>query len=60
MAKGEKEELNFLDVKTKKQFKSSDYSIREKGGRFFAVTKAPSGPHESWRVISKDFAAKNK
>ncbi|MCA9487858.1 MAG: hypothetical protein KC516_02760 [Nanoarchaeota archaeon] len=55
-----KEELQFFDVKTKQKFKSSEYRIENKGGRFFAVTKSPSGPHECWRVVGKDFAAKNK
>ena len=60
MPKGDKEELSFLDVKTKKKFNASEYRIVEKSGRFFAVAKAPSGPHEAWRVVSKDFAAKIK
>ena len=53
-------ELEFYDVKTKSKFKASDFSVKEKGGRFFAVTKAQSGPHECWRVLSKDQAAKFK
>ena len=57
---GGKEELSFLDVKTKGKFLSTEYRIVEKSGRFFAVSKAPSGPHEAWRVVSKDFAAKVK
>ena len=65
-----KEELEFFDVKSKEKFKSSDYRIEEKTSenkntgnkttRFFAVTKSNSGPHECWRVVGKDFAAKNK
>ena len=55
-----KEELEFYDVKSKQKFKASEYRIVDKGGRMFAVTKSPSGPHECWRVVSKDFAAKNK
>ena len=55
-----KEELEFFDVKTKEKFKSSNYRIVEKKGRFFAVTKSLNHPHECWRVVSKDFAAKNK
>lgn len=58
--KEEKEELEFFDVKTKKKFTTAEYEIREKKGRFFAVAKSQSGPHECWRVVSKDFAAKNK
>lgn len=65
-----KEELEFFDVKSKEKFKTSDYRIVEKTStskstgkkvtRFFAVTKSKSGPHECWRVVGKDFAAKNK
>lgn len=55
-----KENLEFFDVKTKKKFKTSDYKIVNKGGRFFAVTKSPTGSYECWRVVSKDFMAKNK
>jgi hypothetical protein len=55
-----KEELEFFDVKTKKKFKTTEYKIVDKSGRFFAVTKSPDGPHECWRVVGKDFAAKNK
>lgn len=55
-----KETLEFFDVKSKEKFKSSEYKIVEKKGRFFAVTKSKSGPHECWRVVGKDFAAKNK
>jgi len=49
-------EVEFYDVKSKDKFKSSEYEIREKGGRFFAVAKSPNGPHECWRVMSKDDA----
>lgn len=55
-----KQELEFFDVKTKNKFKTGDYRIVQKGGRSFAVTKSPHGTHECWRVVSKDFAAKNK
>ena len=54
------EELSFYDVKSKAKFKSSDYTVKEKSGRFFAVTKAKTGTHECWRVLSKDQAAKLK
>lgn len=53
-------ELEFYDVKARKKFKSSSFRIEEKKGRFFAVTKSQSGPHECWRVLSKDQAAKLK
>jgi len=54
------EEIQFYDVKTKAKFKSSDYQVREKSGRFFAVAKSKAGSHECWRVLSKDQAAKLK
>ena len=54
------EELSFYDVKTKNKFKTKEYSVKEKSGRFFAVTKSPKGTHECWRVLSKDQAAKMK
>jgi hypothetical protein len=54
------QELEFYDVKSKKKFKATVYTVKEKGGRNFAVTKAPSGTHECWRVLSKDQAAKLK
>ncbi len=50
------EKLSFYDVKTKTKFETDDYSIQEKNGRFFAVTKSLSGTHECWRVLSKDQA----
>jgi hypothetical protein len=54
------EELSFYDVKSKEKFKSSQYTVKEKGGRFFAVTKSKAGTHECWRVLSKDQAQKLK
>lgn len=54
------EELSFYDVKDKSKFKSSEYDVREKSGRYFAVTKSKCGPHECWRVLGKDQAAKLK
>ena len=54
------EKLSFYDVKSKAKFNSDNYQVKEKGGRFFAVTKSPSGTHECWRVLSKDQAAKMK
>ena len=49
-------EVEFYDVKSKGKFKTSEYEVREKGGRCFAVAKSPSGTHECWRVVSRDFA----
>jgi len=54
------EQLSFYDVKTKKSFTTDQYTVKEKGGRFFAVTKSPAGSHECWRVLGKDQAAKLK
>lgn len=53
-------ELEFFDVKSKKKFKTEDYRIEKRKGRFFAVTKSPTGSYECWRVVSKDAAAKAK
>lgn len=53
-------ELEFFDVKSKKKFKTSEFRIEERKGRFFAVTKSPTGSYECWRVVSKDTAAKLK
>jgi len=54
------EELSFYDVKTKAKFNTSEYDIRQKSGKFFAVAKSKAGTHECWRVLSKDQAAKLK
>ena len=54
------EKLSFYDVKTKAKFETDSYQVKEKSGRFFAVTKSPKGSHECWRVLSKDQAAKLK
>ncbi len=51
-------ELEFYDVKSKQKFSTSNFSVREKNGRFFAVAKSQTGPHECWRVLSKDQAEK--
>ena len=48
-----KDKLSFYDVKSKSKFDSNEYDVREKNGRFFAVTKSKSGSHECWRVLSK-------
>ncbi len=54
------DELSFYDVKSKKKFIATEYDVRQKAGRFFAVTKSKCGPHECWRVLGKDQAAKLK
>ncbi len=54
------DELSFYDVKSKKKFTATEYDVRQKAGRFFAVTKSKCGPHECWRVLGKDQAAKLK
>ncbi|MBU4377372.1 MAG: hypothetical protein KKD29_07900 [Candidatus Omnitrophica bacterium] len=53
-------DMEFFDVKTKKKFKTAEFRVVEKSGRNFAVAKSPSGPHECWRVLGKDAAAKLK
>ncbi|HLF18027.1 MAG TPA: hypothetical protein VI749_03920 [Candidatus Omnitrophota bacterium] len=53
-------ELSFYDVKTKKKFNTSDFTVKQKGGRFFAIAKSPTGTHECWRVLGKDQAEKLK
>jgi hypothetical protein len=57
------EELEFFDVKTRTKFKATDWRIETKKAkgrtRYFAVTKAPAGTHEAWRIVSKDFAEAN-
>lgn len=45
-------EIEFYDVKAKNKFKTEKFDIREKKGRFFAVAKSPTGPHECWRILS--------
>ena len=55
-----KPKLSFYDVKTKQKFETDNYRVVEKGGRNFAVTKSLAGPHECWRVIGKEDAAKLK
>jgi hypothetical protein len=54
------DKLSFYDVKSKKKFESAEYKVQEKNGRFFAVCKSLSGPHDCWRVLSKDQAQKLK
>ncbi|MFP4473484.1 MAG: hypothetical protein ACLFPX_06420 [Candidatus Omnitrophota bacterium] len=46
-------EIQFYDVKSKSKFTTTEFDVREKNGRFFAVAKSPSGSHECWRVLSK-------
>lgn len=49
-----KETLSFYDVKSKSKFDSNEYHIENKNNRYFAVTKSPNGPHNCWRVLSKE------
>jgi hypothetical protein len=55
-----KEKMSFYDVKTKKKFETDNYRVVKKSAkgrdRFFAVAKSEAGPHECWRVLSKDKA----
>ncbi|MBI5002009.1 hypothetical protein HZC31_01340 [Candidatus Woesearchaeota archaeon] len=50
----------FYDVKSKKKFKTDKYRLVTKSGRNFIVAKSECGPHECWRVVSKETAAKLK
>lgn len=45
-------QLKFYDLRARKSFLTSSYKIVNKGGRKFAVAKAPSGV-ASWRIIGK-------
>ncbi len=54
------EKLSFYDVKSKAKFDATEYKVVEKSGKFFAVAKSKVGPHECWRVLGKDQAAKLK
>ena len=54
------EKLSFYDVKTKSKFDATEYTVKEKSGRFFAVTQTPKGTQECWRVLCKDQSAKLK
>ena len=59
-----KEKMSFYDVKSKQKFETDDYRVEKKTTkskatgkettRYFAVTKSPVGPHECWKVLSKD------
>ncbi len=54
------EEIEFYDLKSKSRFKSTEYRLEERNGRFFAVTKSPTGDYECWKVLGKELAAKLK
>tara|TARA_Y100000310_G_C20584918_1_gene764882 strand:- start:370 stop:519 length:150 start_codon:yes stop_codon:yes gene_type:complete len=45
-------ELQFLDMKTKKKFKTSKYEVVTKSERKFAVADSPSGS-KSWRIMGR-------
>lgn len=51
-------QLEFFDLKKKKKFKTSDYTVKtmktKNGKRKMAVAKAPSGAKAS-RFVSSDF-----
>jgi len=53
-------DIEFYDVKTKSKFKTGEFRVEERKGRFFAVAKSPSGSHECWKVLSKDMAQQLK
>ena len=54
------EEMEFYDVKSKEKFKATEYRLEERKGRFFVVTKSPTGSYECWKVVSKVKAAELK
>lgn len=45
-------ELEFYDLKAKKKFTTSKYTIETKGGRRFAFAMSPSGSRAS-RILGK-------
>jgi hypothetical protein len=59
-----KEELEFYDIKKKVKFKTMTWRIEIKVAgnrtRYFAVAPVPGEGREAWRIVSKDFADKNK
>jgi len=60
-----KEELEFFDIKKKIKFKTMDWRIETKVAgnrtRYFAVAPVPGEMgREAWRIVSKEFADKNK
>ena len=46
--------LKFYDLKAKKPFMTDKFKIVMKGGKRFAVARAPSGV-EAYRIVGKDF-----
>ena len=58
--------LSFYDVKSKAKFETDNYRVEEKTTkskktgqpitRYFAVAKSQAGPHECWKVLSKEQA----
>lgn len=59
-----KEDLEFYDIKKKVKFKTMDWRIETKVSgnrtRYFAVAPVPGEGREAWRIVSKDFADKNR
>lgn len=55
-----KETLSFYDVKSKSKFESKEYYLEIKNNRYFAVAKSPNGPHNCWRILSKEQGEKLK
>ncbi|MDP2684930.1 MAG: hypothetical protein Q8P20_07905 [bacterium] len=52
------ETLQFIDLKTKKKFKTDEYTIEKtKNGRKLAIATSPSGT-KSARFVSMDFECK--
>lgn len=54
------EEIEFYDLKSKDRFKTTEYRVEERKGRFFAVAKSPTGDYECWKVLGKEQAERVK
>jgi len=58
-----KNPLEFYDVKSRAKFTSTEWRFETKTSkgklRYFAVSKAPAGTHEAWRIVTEEFAKSN-
>jgi hypothetical protein len=54
-----KPKLKFYDFGKKKAFETTDYVLKTKNGRNFAVAKTASGK-DAYRIVSKIFMKDNK
>ena len=51
--------LKFYDLRKKKSFETTDYTLKTKNGRNFAVAKTAGGM-DAYRIVSKVFMKDNK